>query len=147
MGANWYDLNVHFGIPFCKSKLRKLLRGLKKKEITLGKYKCYLVETTTHSRTEYDDWSDTLDRCDAFIGFQCDKMVVDDIHGFLVEFKDFLKKNKSKLTEYGIVDCSPCIIGGIEHDPDSFDDSDNESSDGGSQPKRSKHDDESDGSD
>jgi len=120
MGASWYEFDVFFGIIFPRENLRSVLVAIGKKEIVLGKYKCYLVETTIHSRTEHENEEFLLQRCEGFIGCKFSKLLADDVHGLIVDFKDFLKKHTRILSMCGVGDCEPCLVGGIVNKPLDF---------------------------
>ena len=100
------------GIEVPLNQLKPLRRRLKKNS-TKSVFKVYIYEPRTHSRTESEDFSDTLERCTGFFGIVRKTFTCKEVASLTEEFATFMRKNMTIMNELGIESSEPAMRGGI----------------------------------
>jgi hypothetical protein len=112
MGADWHTFETFLGIEIPLETLKPLRRRLMK-DSTKSVFKVHIYEPETHTRTEYEGFDQTLERCTGFLGIVSERLTCKQVASLSEEFATFMKKNMKILNEFGIEVSEPVMRGGI----------------------------------
>jgi hypothetical protein len=111
MGVDWYDFFSFLGIEIPLEKLVALYRRFAEEPKSV--FGVHIYEKLTHSKTDCEDFEETLWRCSGFLGIVRKQFSVDELIALRHELAGFLRSNRKILNEFGIEISELVVRGGI----------------------------------